>query len=319
VPAIVDLCVCIYLLKSGNGLSSIFFALLISELMKVISSFVIFGLDNRFFIRFGNVNFNISKYINFGKWVWLNNCNIVILNQSDKFLSGSILGMEQLGLYQMGSRISQTATNDVAMAASNYLFPTLSRLNTGKKEEMYKTFCNYFCFIIIYSFVIATSLILLAPLIVVFLGKEWSSSIFLLQILAVSMAIGALVTTLVPLIKAQGAPRLVTKASFIQLLIFLPALFVLGHFYGINGVAFSTIISYSACLGLLITACNIPIKEIIAPLNLFVIPLLIYLCVFILCFFINSIFVTALFVFLNILVCALSCLYIKVSSNYKSN
>ena len=311
--AVLDLFICIYLLQSGNGLSSIFFALLISELLKFISSFFIFGVDYRFFIRLGNINFNISKYIKFGKWVWLNNCNVVILNQSDKFLSGAILGMEQLGLYQMGSRISQTATNDVAMAASNYLFPTLSRMNTGTRKVMHKTFSNYFCYVLIYSFITATSLILLAPLLVVFLGEQWDSSIFLLQILAVSMAIGALVTTMVPLIKAQGTPRIVTRASFIQLLVFLPTLSGLGYLYGINGVAFSTIISYSVCLVLLIPASNIPIREMLAPLGLFFIPLLIYLCVFIICFFIKSIFVTALLVFLNILTCVVTCLYIIVS------
>jgi len=253
----------------------------------------------------------------FGKWVWLNNCNVLILNQSDKFLSGVILGMEQLGLYQMSSRVSHMATSDIAMAMSNYLFPTLSRMNEGTREAMHKTFCNYFCYIFIYSFVSATSLILLAPIITVLLGEQWSGSIFLLQILAVSMAIAALITVLVALIKAQGAPKLVARASFIQLLVFLPSLTILGYFHGINGVAFSTIISHLVCLGMLMPACNIPIKEMLAPLRFFIIPLLIYLCVYILCFFISNIFVTALLVFLNVLSCAITCFYIMVSSDLK--
>ena len=135
-------------------------------------------------------------------------------------------------------------------------------MNTGTRKVMHKTFSNYFCYVLIYSFITATSLILLAPLLVVFLGEQWDSSIFLLQILAVSVSpIGALVTTMVPLIKAQGTPRIVTRASFIQLLVFLPTLSGLGYLYGINGVAFSTIISYSVCLVLLIPASNIPIRN----------------------------------------------------------
>lgn len=316
---IVDIIICIYYLNAGAGILSIFIGLVASELLKLLTSFVFFGKDARFFTRLLNPTFKVHKYIDFGKWIWIGNCNNLILNQSDKLLTGVLLGAQQLGLYQMSSRISQLGISDVAMAIGQYLFPTLSRLNVASKEIMHATFCKFFCYMLIFSIVSASTIISLAPLLVVFLGEQWSGSILLLQILSVTMVIGSLISVLVAFIRAQGNPKSVTIASFYQLLVFVPSLILLGHFFGVIGVAITTVISTLICFGTLLHFCKIPTFEILMPLKSFLKPLFVYTFVYVLSFAVEDIFSLVLINIINALFCMTVVLYIEKDNHEHSH
>jgi len=317
--AIIDITVCLYCLYNNVDLLSIFISLLVSESVKLITSYFFFGFDKNIISRVTKPTFKIEKYINFGKWIWVGNCNNIILNQSDKLLSGILLGTQQLGFYQMSSRIAQLGISDVAMAIGQYLFPTLSRLNTGPKKEMEKTFSNYFCYMLIFSFISSSVLISSSGLLPNILGDDWGSSVVLLQILAITMSAGSLISVLVAFVRAEGNPKLVTISSFLQLLVFVPSVCILGYYYGVVGIAVSTILSTMTCLVSLLYFCKVPVYKILSPLNRFIYPFIIYILVFSSSHISENLYITLLIQVINAVVFIILALYIEKKNNENTN
>ncbi|MFA3791366.1 oligosaccharide flippase family protein [Aliiglaciecola sp. SL4] len=280
VGGLTDICFTVYFLISSFEVISLFIGLFSSELIKLLSSYFLFGDDTRAIARIKSPVFNIKKYVHFSKWIWLGNCNNLILNQSDKLLTGTLLGVQQLGLYQMSNRVAQLCISDVSMAFGQYLFPTFSRLNSKPKSELYTYFSRSICLMMLFAFGSATSLVFFANLLPVILGQEWQGSVLLLQILSISMSIGALISVLVAFLRAIGHPKFVTIASFFQLIVFLPSMSILGYLYGIIGIAVSTIISTATCLLTLFYLSPVPTYETFRAFRLYFKPVLGYSLVY---------------------------------------
>nr|WP_256469394.1 oligosaccharide flippase family protein [Agarivorans sp. TSD2052] len=235
---------------------AIFISLAAGEIIKLILTYLLFGTDRKLFIRFKSFNIDIKKYSNFGKWIWLNNIINLLLNQSDKLITGLILGNASLGIYHMSNRLAQLGISEFSMAYSKYLFPSFSRMNEKDVNNMTRFMTKSLSQISLLAFSSVIYMFSISSLLPILLGEEWKDGIIVLKILSITMAIGSLISVMVVYHRALGNPKLVTSAATIQLIIFIPVLLALTYLYGVHGAASSTVISTAICFVFLIK--NVP-------------------------------------------------------------
>lgn len=250
IAALFDLLVTLFLLFKYESLLSIFLGLFISELIKCTLSYFVFEYGFRKFYNPFNI---INKYVSYGKWIFGGNILNLLLNQSDKLITGTMLGVTQLGVYQMSGRLAQLGISDVAVAIGQYLFPSFSRLNNKDNNKRNELFSKAFTYMLVFSISSCLCIYFVADLVPILLGIEWQESTNILKLLSLSMANGALISVLVAFHRAIGFPKRVTVASLIQLCVFIPSLILLTYIYGVIGTAISTIIATSVVLIVLIT------------------------------------------------------------------
>lgn len=162
---------------------------------------------------------SIAYLTHYGKWIWGNSVLTLLLNQLDKFLVGRYLGVSELGIYQMASRIGQLLIADPALAFGQYLFPTYARLFRQAESEAYARFLRVLrlcglCLLAMAALVLAGS----GTLIDLALGEAWKDTHRLTQLFVFPMAVGALIAMLVPYLRAIGQPQTIMVASLLQLL-----------------------------------------------------------------------------------------------------
>jgi O-antigen/teichoic acid export membrane protein len=71
----------------------------------------------------------------------------------------------------------------------------------------------------------------------VFIGVKWLPMVLTFRLMIFYALLDPLVVTSSHLIIAVGQPKILTRIKAVQLLVFVPAVVVLAHYFGINGVA----------------------------------------------------------------------------------
>jgi len=75
------------------------------------------------------------------------------------------------------------------------------------------------------------------------LGNEWAKAIFTTKLLLINMSVGALMSVIVPFVRAIGIPQVATKATLIQIIIFAILGFFSLKFFGLKEMILVIIIS----------------------------------------------------------------------------
>jgi len=159
--------------------SSFVWGLIAGALLEVAISFILVKPTPK--ISF-NKN-NIKKIFSRGKWVTL----FVIFNyfsqNGDNIIVGKILGVQPLGIYQMGYKISTLPISEVSDVANKVIFPIYSKIASDKvrlKRAFAKTMVVITLLVLIFGGII---FFLPKSLIVFILGKDWGSIADILKIL----------------------------------------------------------------------------------------------------------------------------------------
>jgi PST family polysaccharide transporter len=174
--------------------------------------------------------------IHFGGSVTLISIIIYIAYNLDKVLLGRFWGAEALGIYGRSYQIINIPTDNLNSAVGEVAFAALSRLQDDPVRLR-----NYF--LKGYSLVLAltvpiTCIIGIFPhdLIMVILGSKWNAAVRILQLLAPTILIFAIINPLGWLLFAMG----MIKRSLQIALVLTPVViagYCLGLRYGPNGVA----------------------------------------------------------------------------------
>lgn len=211
----VDLATTLALIAAGLGPMAMIAGSAAGEATKLALSWLAFRVPVRPNLRWRS----ITHLTHYGKWIWGNSVLTLLLNQLDKLLVGRYLGVGELGIYQMASRIGQLLIADPALAFGQYLFPTYARLFRQAEAEAYAMFrrvlrlCGL-CLLAMAALVLAGS----GTLIDLALGETWKDTHRLTQLFVFPMAVGALIAMLVPYLRAIGQPQTILVASLLQLL-----------------------------------------------------------------------------------------------------
>lgn len=170
-----------------------------------------------------------------GMMAWRTATNVAI--EADNLVVGRWLGAADLGLYSRAYWLAATPAILFGRGIATVLFSALSRLQDNR-PRFAQAYLRGVAATNVIALPSATFIAILAPeLVLVVLGDQWTGAIPALRILAIGLLFRLSVRVSDSLTGAAGA---VHRTALIQILyagsVFLGAW--LGHFFGIEGVAF---------------------------------------------------------------------------------
>ena len=170
----------------------------------------------------------IRELFGFGKWILGSSILIFLLTQGDDILVGKLLGATALGFYQIAYRISNLPATEITHVISRITFPAYS---------------NVLQVTIFLSFLLAGLIFALAPEFTsIFLGQKWLPMVPAMQVMVIYGAIRSFGATTGPLFKGVGSPDILTKLTFVQLILLAIIIYPLTIKFGIFGTALSIVI-----------------------------------------------------------------------------
>lgn len=238
--AILDFIGSVFLLKIGLGPASVLIGVMFSDMFRLIRSWISFRIAIKPNLEWSKIR-EMGRY---GLWIWASSTLTVILNQFDKIIVARWLGVANFGIYQTSARFAQLGISDIAVAAGQYLFPTMSKIHHTDSSKGKKFFFESLIKMTLVSGGLSAIFVLIAPIFVkVLLGSAWISAIPVLRIQCLSMWIGALIAVCVAYCRASGNPKFVSYAGLIQLVVLVVPSYWVIKFYGVIGMAFLVMIA----------------------------------------------------------------------------
>lgn len=155
----------------------------------------------------------------------------------DYLLVGRILGTQALGLYEFAYRIPHLVHMKISKPVGAVVFPTLSLVqdDDNRLARGYSQTLRYVCLI---TFPILFGLAAVADIAVpVLWGNQWTSIVTALRILCFCAALRILLQPLGSLFQCKNRPDLPFKISLLSLFWTAAVVGLLGHMFGLNGVA----------------------------------------------------------------------------------
>ena len=155
----------------------------------------------------------------------------VIKGQLDKIIIAPLFGFSLLGNFALGAQIMSIT----------YLIPTivyqytLSQDATGNPTYKIKKLS------ILSSIGSAGLVFLLSPILIPLVFPEFVEMVQVVQILSIVIIPSAISMSYISKFLGIEKSRIVLTAQAIHLFVYIPGIFILGQFYGINGVAYSLV------------------------------------------------------------------------------
>lgn len=235
--ALVDCGVALGLAASGVGPVAALLGTLCADSLKVVLTWSTL----RARVPLGASWSGVAEYLRFSRWIWGASVVNLMLNQFDKVIVARLLGPASLGAYQVASKLAQLLLADAAIAAAQYLFPTLAAHHREHPQAAARRFGRI---VVAGVCALASAVIVLRalaePLVVLALGQAWLSAVPLFRAFVINMAIGALIALLVADLRAIGIPSAVTHASVLQAMLLVVAVPLAFRQWGVVGVVWAS-------------------------------------------------------------------------------
>lgn len=180
----------------------------------------------------------------FGRWIFGSSAASFAGSQIDRILFGRFSGAAWLGIYSIAVNLSEALASVVSRMIGSLLYPALGRMSTAAPEEIGRAYYHF-----------RLRLDLLSMLGSGFLGgfggwiiyalwdSRYSGAAWMLQILCVRVALGALASPAETCLTAQGLPRFGFLRSLSRGITSAVAIPVGYHFYGVPGVIWAGVVS----------------------------------------------------------------------------
>lgn len=219
------------------------FAVVVASILGEFSGLLVSFVWLRVRITFARPTSEIASLVKYGRWIWGQTILTLLLNQFDKFYVAGRFGLLAVGAYQGINRLTQLLVADPINMASSILFPKLSQIHRSDAKAAGVMFVrilgNYAAFS---SLVVYFTIVFKRGLVRTVFGAAWVEYAYLLPIFMTIMIIGSTLVLLTTWFRSIGRPGAVTCSTAVQSVVYLGGVFVLGEWYGMDGVAYSVLI-----------------------------------------------------------------------------
>lgn len=155
-----------------------------------------------------------------------------------------MLGTSLQGSYGRALKYWELAPQTVAPAVVTVALPTYSRLQDEREKLSHAfTLVLYFLVRALIPFVLVFCI--LAESFINILGPQWRDAVPVLQILSVGALLAPIFENMKQLLYAKGEPGKMIKVRLIQLVVFIPAMYLFILSYGISGAAIAIVLNYT--------------------------------------------------------------------------
>ena len=179
----------------------------------------------------------IKWYFRFGRFTFLSSNLDLMIDRFDDFWIGTVLGSVALGFYSKAYEFARYPRRVIAGPVASVFFPTFARLQHDR-VRLSKAYFRVCSLVVRVGFLFAGVLAYIAPeFIQLLLGDRWLGMALTFRLMLVYTLFDPLLVISGKLTTAVGEPQALTRIKLLQMLLFLPAVATLGHFFDINGVA----------------------------------------------------------------------------------
>ena len=187
----------------------------------------------------------------FGAKLFAHDNLVFLLDQFDDFWTGTFLGATALGFYSRAYEFARYPRRLLAGPLVRVFFPTFTSLQNDRLR-LSKAFYRVCSVIVRVGFLAFGSFTLVVPeFIRIFLGDKWMPMALAFQLMLIYTLLDPLTSICANLLTAVGEPATLTKIQAVRLIVFIPAVVLLGRGFGINGVAVAADLMLVIGLGLL--------------------------------------------------------------------
>lgn len=164
-------------------------------------------------------------------------------SRADVMVIGKVLGERLLGYYSMAFQLAVLPLDKIATVFNQVMFPALSRMqadDAGSRE----LFLQLHRYLLLISYPILFGLAVVADdAIRLLLTDKWAPIVPFLQVLCLVSGLRISATLMPPVLFARGKPEAVMRYNGLALLS-LPAAFIAGAQYGLEGVVAGWLVVY---------------------------------------------------------------------------
>lgn len=188
------------------------------------------------------------ELFSFSGWMLATNLVAAAVSRLPHFVLGRTYGAQALGAYTVGAEFAQIANSELAAPINRALFPGFSRL--AERPEEFRRACVGATTVML-LLVLPASLGIAAvadPVVRVLLGDRWGAAVPVIQVLAISGALSAVVSNNASAYLAIGRPHLVTAILLCRLVVMVPLLYVAARRGDFIAIAYAEMIAVVASL-----------------------------------------------------------------------
>lgn len=177
----------------------------------------------------------VSRLINFGKWVMVTALVAPLMIYTDRFMIGAVLGALAVAAYTIPFQIaSRTLLFPVAIIQA--LFPRFASIS---EERSHQTCADYTAFIgLIFAPVVLGLICMAEPLLRLWLGDNLDPrSIIIARIILAGFWINGVANVPFAFLQARGNPRFTALLQVVELPIYVGMLLGFANIWGLAGIA----------------------------------------------------------------------------------
>lgn len=170
-----------------------------------------------------------------------------VVQHSDRFVIGYLLGPSALGLYTFAWRVVVFPVRLVSSAFGTYMFPRAARLQSDL-HAVRQQYLQVMAVLLSMVLPVTVAAALLAPVLIPPLfGSRWEAAVVPIQILSLTALAGAFFPVVGELAKALGRPGWMIRWSALYTIVICVALWV-GTRHGLEGAVLASAASHVALL-----------------------------------------------------------------------
>ncbi len=188
------------------------------------------------------------QLFSFSGWMLVTNIAGAVISKIPQFFVGRIFGAQTLGAYTVGSEIAQLAHTELVAPINRAMIPGYSRL-ADDLDAFRRTCIDSAAAILLLVLPASVGIAVLAgPIVRVLLGEQWNEAVPVIQVLAFSGAVNAIVSNNHAAYVALGRPHLSAFILLSRVAVLIPLLFLLSTQLGLFGIVYAEFAAAAASL-----------------------------------------------------------------------
>jgi len=188
------------------------------------------------------------QLFSFSGWMLVTNIAGAVISKIPLFFVGRMFGAQTLGAYTVGAEIAQLVHTELVAPINRAMIPGYSRL-ADDLDAFRRTCIDAAAGILILVLPASVGIAILAgPIVRVLLGEQWNEAVPVIQVLAFSGAVNAIVSNNHAAYVALGRPYLSAVILLARVAVLIPLLFLLSMQFGLLGIVYAEFIAAAASL-----------------------------------------------------------------------
>ncbi len=177
----------------------------------------------------------------FSKWLYINNFLFFLGQRAPEFLLGKMVGAKAVGLFNIGYEVGTLPLTALVAPINRAVFPGYAKI-ANNPELLKRSYLDVAAAVAIVALPAGFGIAAVAELLVpVVLGNKWIPAVPIIQMLAITGALGSLLTNAGAVYLALGKPHYITALAAIRVALLLPAMYILTTQNGVIGAAWAAL------------------------------------------------------------------------------